>query len=81
MIVAPFSEGGFRTNRVCPEGQRAAQPMSEPSWSTDGQWVVFESWPDGVNHNIAIMRSSCTNYFEVSSDPAMDFDAAWRPWP
>jgi hypothetical protein len=81
LIAAPFSEGGYRTNRVCPEGQRAAQPMSEPSWSPDGQWVVFESWPDGVNHNIAIMRSSCTNYFEVSKDPALDFDAAWRPWP
>jgi serine/threonine protein kinase len=80
LIAAPFSEGGYRTNRVCPEGQRAAQPMSEPSWSPDGQWVVFESWPDGVNHNVAIMRSSCTNYFEVSSDPALDFDAAWRPW-
>ncbi|MEJ2011061.1 MAG: protein kinase [Anaerolineales bacterium] len=81
LIVAPFSEGGFRTNRLCPEGQRAAQPMSEPGWSPDSQWVVFESWPDGVNHNIAIMRSSCTNYFEVSTDPALDFDAAWRPRP
>jgi len=81
LIAAPFNEGGYRTNRVCPEGQRSAQPMSEPGWSPDGQWVAFETWPDGVNHNIAIMRSSCNNYFEVSSDPGLDFDAAWRPWP
>jgi hypothetical protein len=81
LMVAPFNEGGFRLSRVCLEGQRSTQPMAEPSWSPDGQWVVFESWPDGTNHNIAIMRLGCTNYFEVSQDPALDFDAAWRPSP
>jgi len=79
LVVAPFEEAGNRVIRVCPEGPLAAQPMAEPSWSRDGQWIVFEAWPDGENHNIAIISVTCTNYGEITSDPHWDFDAAWRP--
>ncbi len=81
LVVAPFEEAGYRVIRVCPEGPLAAQPMSEPTWSSDGQWIVFETWPDGVNHDIAIISLTCTNYGEITSDPLWDFDAAWRPSP
>lgn len=81
LVVAPFDEGGIFDSLVCPEGDRSVQPMSEPNWSLDDQWIVFETWPDGVNHDIAIMRSSCTNYGLITTDPSRDFDAAWRPSP
>jgi len=81
LVIAPFADQGTRLSRVCPEGQRANQPMAEPGWSPDGQWIVFETWPDGVDHNIAILRVGCTNYGEITSDPGLDFDAAWRPLP
>jgi dipeptidyl aminopeptidase/acylaminoacyl peptidase len=81
LIVAPFEDRGARTSRVCPQGDYASQPMAEPSWSPDSQWIVFETWPDGTNHNIAIARSNCSNYGLVTSDPALDFDADWRPSP
>ena len=81
LVVAPFDEGGIFDSLVCPEGDRSVQPMSEPNWSPDDQWIVFETWPDGVNHDIAIMRSSCTNYGLITTDPSRDFDAAWRPSP
>jgi len=27
------------------------------------------------------MRADCTDYQEVTTNPALDFDAAWRPSP
>ena len=81
LVVAPFEEAGYRVIRVCPEGPFATQPMAEPTWSQDGQWIAFETWPDGENHDIAIISKTCTNYGEITSDPLWDFDAAWRPSP
>jgi serine/threonine-protein kinase len=65
--------------RICPEGPREAEPMEGPSWSPDDRWIVFETWPSGANHEIAIMTSSCTNYTLLTHDKAFDFDPAWRP--
>jgi TolB protein len=81
LIVAPFEEAGYRVIRVCPEGPLATQPMAEPTWSQDGQWIAFETWPDGENHEIAVISSTCTNYGEITADSLWDFDAAWRPSP
>jgi Tol biopolymer transport system component len=53
--------------------------MADPDWSPDGRWLVFETWPDGKDHNIAIMTSTCTNYAVLTQDPGLDFDPAWRP--
>ncbi len=66
-------------NQVCLEGSRASQPMAEGKWSPDSRWIVFETWPDGIEHDIAIISSSCTNYTEITSDPYRDFDPVWRP--
>lgn len=79
LIAAPVADGGVREIQVCQEGLLSLQPMGEPTWSPDGQWIAFETWPDGVNHNIAIMSVSCTEYQELTNDPALDFDATWRP--
>lgn len=79
LIAVQYREGGAPEVRICPEGPLSVQPMAEPSWSPDGLWVTFETWPDGVNHNLAIMTSSCTNFAELTEDPAIEFDAAWRP--
>ena len=81
LVAISVADGGVREIQICQEGRLSFQPMSEPAWSPDGQWIAFEAWPDGANHNIAIMRASCTDYQEVTTDPALDFDAAWRPAP
>jgi serine/threonine protein kinase/Tol biopolymer transport system component len=81
LIVSPVEDAGNRELRVCPEGPFAAQTMAEPNWSSDGQWIIFETWPDGVNHNIGILRSSCINFGEITTGDGWDFDAAWRPVP
>lgn len=81
LIVSPFEDAGNRELRVCPEGPLAAQTMAEPNWSSDGQWIIFETWPDGVNHNIGIIGASCINFGEITTGDDWDFDAAWRPVP
>jgi dipeptidyl aminopeptidase/acylaminoacyl peptidase len=81
IVAAPVSEGGVRVVQVCQEGALSLQPMGEPAWSPDGTWLAFETWPGGGDHKIAIMQLSCTGYEELTKDPALDFDAAWRPAP
>jgi hypothetical protein len=79
LMVKPFEDRDVPAKLLCPEGPHASQPMAEPRWSPDSRWVLFETWPDGVNHNIAFLSANCTSYSELTSDPAADFDAVWRP--
>ncbi len=79
LVAKPFEDRLWTGNQICPDGPRASEPMAEGRWSPDNRWVVFETWPDGINHNIAIMTSSCTNHAEITTDPAHDFDPVWRP--
>ncbi len=79
LVGAPVAESGLREILVCQEGTLSVQPMAEPDWSPDGGWIAFETWPDGVNHDIAIMTAACSQYRELTNSPALDFDAVWRP--
>jgi Tol biopolymer transport system component len=79
LVVKSFEDRDHIATQLCVEGPHASQPMAEPRWSPDGRWIVFESWPEGDNHNIAIISSSCTNYAELTTDPSVDFDPDWRP--
>jgi TolB protein len=50
----------------------------DPSFSPDGFWIVFKSWVSG-SHDIYIMRANGINRELIVSDPAYDYDPAWRP--
>lgn len=54
-------------------------PMREADFSPDGFWVVFESWPDGLNHDIYLMSINGAELTQITRNSAMDFDPAWRP--
>ncbi len=56
-------------------------PVAEVHPSPDGAWLAFESWPDGINHDIYIMNINGANRERLTTDPAFDFDPAWRPAP
>jgi Tol biopolymer transport system component len=55
------------------------EPEANPQYSSDGQWIVIESWPDGENHDIFIMLADGSQKQAIGSDPALDFDPTWRP--
>jgi serine/threonine protein kinase/Tol biopolymer transport system component len=54
-------------------------PEDEPDISHDGLWIVFESWPDGENHDIYIYSPPVLLLIRITFDPSEDFDPAWRP--
>jgi len=56
-------------------------PMREARYSPDGLWLVFESWPEGGNHDIYIMTASGSNRQQISTNPLNDFDGTWGQVP
>jgi serine/threonine protein kinase len=79
LVVKRFGERLKVANQVCLEGPMASQPMAEGKWSPDTRWIVFETWPNGVEHDIAIISSNCSSYTQLTSDAYRDFDPVWRP--
>jgi serine/threonine protein kinase len=75
LVAMRVEEGNLIENRVV----RDVIPMQESSYSPDGAWIVFESWPEGSNHDIFIMTPNGAGRQRLTSDEAFDFDPAWRP--
>ncbi len=55
LVAVSFDDRTSGPMKLCPQGPLASQPMSTPKWSPDDGWLVFETWPDGVNHEIGVM--------------------------
>ncbi len=72
--VVPWDGRGFGAVRISERG-----PNDGASWSPDGQWIAFESWRDDANHDIYIMTANGGQPNRLTSDPANDYHAAWRP--
>jgi serine/threonine protein kinase len=75
MVAARFEGESFTEKRVIPE----IIPMREGVYSPDGFWITYEGWPDGSNHDIYIMTTNGLGRQQLTEDPALDFDPAWRP--
>jgi Tol biopolymer transport system component len=54
-------------------------PTREGRYSPDGLWIVFESWPQGSNHDIYIATVTGAGRKQLTNDPRVDFDPVWRP--
>jgi len=54
-------------------------PVVDVSFSPDGQWLVYESWPDVTNHDIYIASVTGASRQRLTTDPSYDFDPVWRP--
>ncbi|GMR09820.1 MAG: hypothetical protein BMS9Abin28_0640 [Anaerolineae bacterium] len=79
LVASQFEDRGIPDFRVCQQAPYSGQPMAEPDFSPDDRWLAIETWPDGINHDIAIMSTNCTSVTHLTEDPAEDFDPAWRP--
>lgn len=60
------------------EGQVLEQEV-DPDIHPDGFRIAYESWPDGINHDIWVMFIDGSNRTRVTDHEAVDFDPAWRP--
>ena len=80
-LVKVFYEdrGTYTENRIPPEKREDLGPVAEADISPDGQWIVFESWPDGSNHDIYIMDIDGGNLLRLTTDPGFDSSPTWRP--
>jgi eukaryotic-like serine/threonine-protein kinase len=65
--------------RIPPKGQADSAPVYHVSISPDGSWMVFESWPDGANHDIYLASINGANRKRLTTDRSMDFDPVWQP--
>ncbi len=75
LVQVRVTAGNFTENYVA----REVLPMREASYSPDGAWIAFESWPDGTNHDIFIMTVNSVGRQRLTDNPAFEFDPAWRP--
>jgi serine/threonine protein kinase len=65
--------------RIPPSGQQSFSPSVDSVISPDGEWFLFESWPDGVNHDIYLATINGANLTKLSSDSSFEFSPDWRP--
>lgn len=75
LVAMRVEEGNLIENRVVQE----VIPMREASFSPDGAWIAFESWPEGSNHDVFIMTPNGPGRQRLTDDEALDFDPVWRP--
>lgn len=50
----------------------------KPVWSANGKWLAFESTRDG-NSEVYVMRPNGAGQTNLTQNPAVDNQAAWRP--
>jgi len=75
LVAMRVEEGNLIENRVV----REVIPMREASYSPDGAWIAFESWPEGSNHDVYIMTSNGLGRQRLTDGEGFEFDPAWRP--
>jgi len=55
------------------------KPIEDVKFSPDGLWLVYESLDNGFNRDIYFMTITGGDRTRLTSDPADEFDAVWRP--
>ena len=81
LLKLSYEDRGKEETRVPRSGEGDLGPVALPSISPDGQWVAYESWPDGRNHDIYLTTLDGTERIRLTTDPGFDFNPVWRPAP
>ncbi|MGE5375298.1 MAG: protein kinase domain-containing protein [Bacteroidota bacterium] len=69
-------QGGGAANRL-----NFPTPIEDVKFSPDGLWLVSEGRDSQGNRDIYFMMITGGSRTRLTTDPAMDFDPAWRPAP
>ena len=75
IVAVSYNDGEYNEYRY----QLGPWPVKEAQYSPDGLWLVFESWPEGSNHNIYVMSASGAGRTQLTDWQRFDFDPVWRP--
>ncbi|MBN1536991.1 MAG: serine/threonine-protein kinase [Anaerolineales bacterium] len=75
MVAASYVEGEYSEYAF----DLGPVPVRDANYSPDGLWLVFESWPDGRNHDIYILTVSGAIRTRLTDYERVDFDPVWRP--
>jgi serine/threonine protein kinase len=75
LAAGSYKEGEYNEYRY----DLGPLPVREPKFSPDALWLVFESWPEGSNHDIYIMAVNGAGRTQVTDWARLDFDPTWRP--
>jgi dipeptidyl aminopeptidase/acylaminoacyl peptidase len=54
-------------------------PAGDQDISPDGNWLTFESWPEGSNHDIYLMSITGEVVKRLTTDGKVDFQPSWSP--
>lgn len=54
-------------------------PAADQDISPDGSWLVYESWPDGTNHDIYITTTNGQVVQRLTTETKADFQPSWMP--
>lgn len=54
-------------------------PVREAAYSSDGLWLIFESWPTGKNHDIYMISANGAGRTQLTNFDSTEFDPVWRP--
>lgn len=57
------------------------RPIEDAEFSPDGLWLAYEGRDNKGNRDVYFMTVTGGNLTRLTSDPAADFDPAWRPIP
>ncbi len=70
-------------NRADPDAAQVQNGnfATDVSVSPDMRWLAFESTEDGLHYDVFLMTSEGKNRTQLTTDPAQEFDPAWRLMP
>src|SRR5690606_35883417 len=78
LVYRRYEDRGNATeNRIA--ANATAGPIVDVDPSPDGFWLAYERWPDGKNNDIYMMSVNGSNQTRLTTDPGLDFGAAYRP--
>ena len=80
LVGIPFDlTGGAEEYNLPLSNHPIPSPANDQDISPDGNWLVFESWPEGNNHDIYLMSVTGEVVKRLTTDGKFDFQPAWSP--